>query len=112
LRDDNFAPSQQRSRKADGLQQYRKGDALHAADECCQALVILVAIVAGFYRADYRAADSSGFNMVTSVALGLVISFEPHELDVMQRPPRASDRGILDGFGLWRVIFVGLGCSR
>ena len=48
-------------------------------------------------------------NMVTSVALGLVISFEPHELDVMQRAPRATERGILDGFGVWRVIFVGLG---
>jgi magnesium-transporting ATPase (P-type) len=46
--------------------------------------------------------------MVTSVALGLVISFEPHELDVMKQPPRAANRPILDGFGLWRVIFVGL----
>src|SRR6516162_6916856 len=26
----------------------------------------------------------------------------------MKRPPRAADRPILDGFGLWRVIFVGL----
>jgi magnesium-transporting ATPase (P-type) len=46
--------------------------------------------------------------MVTSVALGLVISFEPHAPDVMQRPPRVSNRPILDGFGIWRVIFVGL----
>jgi magnesium-transporting ATPase (P-type) len=46
-------------------------------------------------------------NMVTSVALGLVISFEPHELDVMDRPPRAVDRPILTGFGIWRVLFVG-----
>jgi hypothetical protein len=38
--------------------------------------------------------------MVTSVALGLVISFEPHELDVMTRPPRAVDRPILTGFGI------------
>jgi len=45
---------------------------------------------------------------VTSVALGLVISFEPHELDVMRRPPRAVDRPILTGFGAWRVLFVGL----
>jgi magnesium-transporting ATPase (P-type) len=45
---------------------------------------------------------------VTSVALGLVISFEPHELDVMLRPPRAVDRPILTGFGIWRVIFVGM----
>ena len=47
--------------------------------------------------------------MVTSVALGLVISFEPHEIDVMFRPPRETRRPILDGFGLWRVVFVGLG---
>jgi magnesium-transporting ATPase (P-type) len=46
--------------------------------------------------------------MVTSVALGLVISFEPHELDVMRRRPRAVDRPILTGFGIWRVVFVGL----
>jgi magnesium-transporting ATPase (P-type) len=37
-----------------------------------------------------------------------VISFEPHELDVMNRPPRAVDRPILTGFGIWRVVFVGL----
>ena len=47
-------------------------------------------------------------NMVTSVALGLVISFQPHEPDVMTRRPRAVDRPILTGFGIWRVAFVGL----
>jgi magnesium-transporting ATPase (P-type) len=73
-----------------------------------QGLVILVAIVAGFV-APITAPQILWVNMVTSVALGLVISFEPHELDVMQRAPRATDRGILDGFGVWRVIFVGLG---
>src|SRR5262249_21722593 len=47
-------------------------------------------------------------NMVTSVALALVLSFEPHELDVMRRPPRAVDRPILTGFGVWRILFVGV----
>jgi magnesium-transporting ATPase (P-type) len=46
--------------------------------------------------------------MVTSVALALVIAFEPHELDVMRRPPRAVDRPILTGFGVWRILFVGV----
>jgi magnesium-transporting ATPase (P-type) len=46
--------------------------------------------------------------MVTSVALGLVVSFEPHELDVMTRPPRAVDRPILTGFGVWRLVLVGV----
>jgi magnesium-transporting ATPase (P-type) len=72
-----------------------------------QALVIMVAIFVGF-TAPITAPQILWVNMVTSVALGLVISFEPHELDVMQRQPRAVDRPILDGFGIWRVIFVGL----
>jgi magnesium-transporting ATPase (P-type) len=72
-----------------------------------QALVILVAVVVGF-TAPITAPQILWVNMVTSVALGLVISFEPHELDVMQRQPRRVERAILDGFGIWRVIFVGL----
>jgi magnesium-transporting ATPase (P-type) len=72
-----------------------------------QALVIMVAIFFGFTM-PITAPQVLWVNMVTSVALGLVISFEPHELDVMNRPPRAVDRPILTGFGIWRVIFVGL----
>ena len=72
-----------------------------------QALVIMAAIFVGF-AAPITAPQILWVNMVTSVALGLVISFEPHELDVMHRPPRAVDRPILDGFGVWRVVFVGL----
>jgi magnesium-transporting ATPase (P-type) len=72
-----------------------------------QALVIMAAILVGF-TAPITAPQILWVNMVTSVALGLVISFEPHELDVMYRPPRAVNRPILDGFGIWRLIFVGL----
>jgi magnesium-transporting ATPase (P-type) len=72
-----------------------------------QALVIMAAILVGF-TAPITAPQILWVNMVTSVALGLVISFEPHELDVMRRPPRAINRPILDGFGVWRVVFVGL----
>jgi magnesium-transporting ATPase (P-type) len=72
-----------------------------------QALVIMAAIFLGF-TAPITAPQILWVNMVTSVALGLVISFEPHELDVMHRPPRAVDRPILDRFGVWRVGFVGV----
>jgi magnesium-transporting ATPase (P-type) len=72
-----------------------------------QALVIAVAIFFGFTM-PITAPQVLWVNMVTSVALGLVLSFEPHELDVMTRPPRAVDRPILTAFGVWRVIFVGL----
>jgi magnesium-transporting ATPase (P-type) len=72
-----------------------------------QALVIAVAIFFGFTM-PITAPQVLWVNMVTSVALGLVISFEPHELDVMNRTPRSVDRPILTGFGIWRVVFVGL----
>jgi len=72
-----------------------------------QGLVIAVAIFFGFIM-PITAPQILWVNMVTSVALGLVLSFEPHELEVMLRPPRAVDRPILTGFGIWRVIFVGV----
>ena len=72
-----------------------------------QGLVIAVAIFLGFSM-PITAPQVLWVNMVTSVALGLAICFEPHEKDVMSRPPRAVDRPILTGFGIWRVIFVGL----
>src|SRR5262245_1912520 len=72
-----------------------------------QALVIAVAIFFGF-TLPITAPQILWVNMVTSVALGLVISFEPHETDVMLRPPRAVDRPIVTAFGLWRITFVAL----
>jgi calcium-translocating P-type ATPase len=72
-----------------------------------QGLVIMVAIFAGF-TIPITAPQILWVNMVTSVALGLVISFEPHELDVMRRPPRPVDRPILTWFGVWRILFVGV----
>jgi magnesium-transporting ATPase (P-type) len=72
-----------------------------------EALVIAVAIIFGFTM-PITAPQVLWINMVTSVALGLVISFEPHEVDVMRRPPRATGRPIVTGFGIWRILFVGL----
>jgi magnesium-transporting ATPase (P-type) len=71
-----------------------------------EGLVILVAIFVGFTM-PITAPQILWVNMVSSVALGLVISFEPHEFDVMRRRPRAVDRPILTLFGVWRILFVG-----
>jgi magnesium-transporting ATPase (P-type) len=68
-------------------------------------LVILAAIFVGFTM-PITAPQILWVNMVSSVALGLVISFEPHEVDVMKRAPRVVNRPILDAFGVWRVMFV------
>lgn len=72
-----------------------------------QGLVITVAIFGGF-TLPITAPQVLWVNMVTSVALSLVIAFEPHELDVMKRPPRAVERPIITRFGIWRIAFIGI----
>ncbi|MBX3635221.1 MAG: cation-transporting P-type ATPase [Rubrivivax sp.] len=45
-------------------------------------------------------------NMVSSIALALVLAFEPAEADVMKRPPRRPGEPLLSRFVLWRISFV------
>jgi magnesium-transporting ATPase (P-type) len=71
-----------------------------------QGAVIAIAIILGF-TLPITAPQVLWVNMITSVALGLVVSFEPHEADVMRRPPRAVDRPIVTLFGVWRIVFIG-----
>ncbi|WP_086466069.1 HAD-IC family P-type ATPase [Oceanibaculum nanhaiense] len=47
-------------------------------------------------------------NMVTAVALGLALAFEPTEDGTMRRPPRRKGQPILTGELLWRVLFVSI----
>ena len=45
-------------------------------------------------------------NMVSSVALAMVLAFEPTEREVMRRRPRPPGEPILSGFLMWRVVLV------
>lgn len=45
-------------------------------------------------------------NMVSSVALAMVLAFEPTESDVMKRPPRRPDEPVLSRFLTWRIVLV------
>jgi magnesium-transporting ATPase (P-type) len=45
-------------------------------------------------------------NMVTAVALGLTLAFEPTEPGTMSRPPRPPNAPILNRSLAWRVLFV------
>lgn len=47
-------------------------------------------------------------NMVSSVVLAMTLAFEPPEPDVMKKPPRPRNESFLQGFLVWRVIFVSL----
>ncbi|HUF87440.1 MAG TPA: HAD-IC family P-type ATPase [Thermohalobaculum sp.] len=45
-------------------------------------------------------------NMVTAVALGLTLAFEPTEPGAMRRPPRPAGRRLLTGRLLWHIALV------
>jgi len=45
-------------------------------------------------------------NMVTAVALGLTLAFEPTEAGAMRRPARVAGQSLLSGRLLWRILFV------
>ena len=47
-------------------------------------------------------------NMVTAVALGLTLAFEPTEPGAMRRPPRHRKEPILNAALIWQVSFVSL----
>jgi calcium-translocating P-type ATPase len=108
LADDNFASIAAAVREGRTVYNNIEKAILHMLPtNVAQGLVIMVAIFAGF-TTPITAPQILWVNMVTSVALALVLSFEPHELDVMRRPPRAVNRPILTRFGVWRILFVGV----
>ena len=72
-----------------------------------QALTILSAIFLGLLL-PVTPPQILWINMVTSVTLALAISFEPHERDVMNRPPRPTGQALVSRFGLWRIVFISL----
>src|SRR5262249_53907286 len=107
LADDNFASITAALREGrTGYNNIEKAMLHMLPTHFAQGLVLMVAIFVGF-TVPITAPQILWVNMVTSVALALVLSFEPHEMDVMRRPPRAVNRPIMDGFGVWRILFVG-----
>src|SRR5215468_3032052 len=108
LADDNFASIAAAVKEGRTVYNNIEKAILHMLPtNVAQGLVIMAAIFVGF-PVPITAPQILWVNMVTSVALASVIAFEPHERDVMRRPPRAADRPILTGFGVWRILFVGV----
>lgn len=72
-----------------------------------EALIVIAAILFNF-TLPMSPVQILWINMITSVTLGLALAFEPPEPNVMQRPPRSPDTGLLTPFLVWRVVFVSL----
>jgi magnesium-transporting ATPase (P-type) len=72
-----------------------------------EALTIIAAITFGL-ALPVTPVQILWINMVTAVALGLTLAFEPTEPGTMRRPPRPRDKPILTGELMWRIVFVSL----
>jgi magnesium-transporting ATPase (P-type) len=72
-----------------------------------EALTVIAAILVGFTM-PMTPAHILWINMILTITLGLVLAFEPPEPNVMRRPPRPAAAGLLNGFLVWRVVFVSL----
>ncbi len=70
-----------------------------------ESLSLLLAILLGV-ALPIAPAQILWVNMVSSIALALVLAFEPTERDVMSRPPRLPDEPMLSAFVMWRICFV------
>jgi len=70
-----------------------------------ESLSLLLAVVMGV-ALPIAPAQILWVNMVSSIALALVLAFEPTEAGVMRRPPRRPDEPMLSRFVLWRIAFV------
>jgi len=70
-----------------------------------ESLVVVLAILLGL-ALPLSPVQILWINMVTAVALGLTLAFEPAERDVMALPPRRPGAPLLPGPLLWRVAFV------
>ena len=72
-----------------------------------EALTVIAAILFNFTM-PMTPAQILWINMILTVTLGLVLAFEPPEPNVMRRPPRPANAGLLSRFLVWRIVFVSL----
>ncbi|NIC41963.1 HAD-IC family P-type ATPase, partial [Aquabacterium sp. A08] len=70
-----------------------------------ESLSLLVAVLLGL-ALPIAPAQILWVNMVSSIALAMVLAFEPTERDVMRRAPRPPGEPMLSGFVVWRVLLV------
>lgn len=70
-----------------------------------EALTIVVAILFGL-SLPITPVQILWINMVTAIALGLTIAFEPTEPGTMRRPARPANQPLLSRRLLWRILFV------
>lgn len=70
-----------------------------------EAMIIVMAIVFGI-TLPITPIQILWINMITAVALGLTMAFDPAPPGIMQRPPRSPGAPVLSPTLLWQIAFV------
>jgi magnesium-transporting ATPase (P-type) len=107
LTDDNFATITHAV--AEGRTVYDnivKAIAFILPTNLAQAVVIVLAILFGWLL-PITPVQILWVNMVTAVTLALAMAFEQSEANIMQRPPRPRNQGLITGTLLYRILLVG-----
>jgi magnesium-transporting ATPase (P-type) len=108
LADDNFASIVAAVREGRPVYDHRlKVIAWTLPTNGGEALTILAALAIGGAM-PITPVQILWINMVTAVALGLTLAFEPTEPGTMRRPPRCAGEPILTANLVWRILFVSL----
>ncbi|MDP2124651.1 MAG: cation-transporting P-type ATPase [Parvibaculum sp.] len=72
-----------------------------------ESMTIVFAILAGL-EMPITPVQILWVNMVSSVALAMVLAFEPTEPGTMRQKPRPADEPILRGDVIWRIVFISI----
>ena len=106
LTDDNFASIEAAVEEGRGVfDNLTKYIAWTLPTNLGEGLVLLAAIVTGT-TLPILPIQILWINMVTAAVLGVALSFEPKETDLMHRKPRDPKAPILNGILLWRTVLV------
>ncbi len=106
LTDDNFASIEAAVEEGRGVfDNLTKFIAWTLPTNLGEGLVLLAAIVTGV-TLPILPIQILWINMVTAAVLGIALSLEPKEPDLMQRKPRNANAAILNGVLIWRIVLV------
>lgn len=107
LTDDNFSTIANAVREGRRVYDNLKKTVLFVLPtNMAQGLLIVMAILAGAV-VPLSPLQILWMNMATSTTLSFALAFEPGEPGMMRRPPRDAGESILNGFAVWRVLYVG-----
>jgi cation-transporting ATPase F len=106
LTDDNFASIEAAVEEGRGVfDNLTKFIAWTLPTNLGEGLVLLAAIVTGA-TLPILPIQLLWINMVTAAVLGIALSLEPKEPDLMRRKPRDPKAPILNGMLIWRIVLV------